>query len=43
MEIFFGLLILIGSLARERHQERKAERYAEEKARQRRAQQQDRK
>ena len=27
MEIFFGLLFLIGGLIYERHQERKAERY----------------
>jgi len=39
MEIFFGLLFLIGGLVCERHQERKAERYAQEKARQRWARQ----
>lgn len=40
MEIFFGLLFLIGGLVYERHQERKAERYAQEKAWQRWARQQ---
>lgn len=30
MEIFFGLLFLIGGLVCERHQERKAERYAQD-------------
>ena len=39
MEIFFGLLFLIGGLIYERHQERKAERYAQEKAQHRRCQQ----
>ena len=34
MEIFFGLLFLIGGLVYEHHQEHKAEQYAQEKARQ---------
>lgn len=40
MEIFFGLLFLIGGLVYEHHQEHKAEQYAQEKARQRWARQQ---
>ncbi len=42
MEIFFGVIFLIGGLIYEHHQERKAEQYAQEKAQQRWARQQGR-